>query len=126
MHAPQLMRGAPPLAGSPGWLRSGEGAQEWEIPPGGPGSLDARAASEDQLVGAAISRGQTGDNTLTDLVFFRRYPRRGGRRLRRGESNFEALLREWLTLRDRLVRPALGREGAGGHRALTSGGTHDH
>lgn len=47
------------------------------------------------------------ENTLTNLVFFFRYPERGGRSLARGEPNFDRLVREWVEIRDTIVRPFL-------------------
>lgn len=40
-------------------------------------------------------------------AFFARHPQRRGRKLEKGEPLFKALSQEWLTIRNRLVRPAL-------------------
>ena len=104
------------------WVRRGESADALKPWPGqereeaGMGEVGSSpappdAASEQQLVRAAISRGQQAGSALTDLVFFRRHPRRRGRRLQRGEPGFETLRREWLTIRDRVVAPVLGIDG---------------
>lgn len=55
----------------------------------------------------AIFFGQRDANKLTNMVFFARYPKRQGRKLQPGEPGFQRLSREWLTIRDELVRPAL-------------------
>jgi Putative peptidoglycan binding domain len=59
------------------------------------------------MVHAAIRRGVTDENGLTDLVFFQRYPARNGRPISRNEPNFGQLSQEWLSIRDTLVRPIL-------------------
>jgi len=78
----------------------------------GPSGTPPNTASEQQLIRTAISQGHRTEDALTDRVFLRRYPKRQGRRLQRGEPGFETLRREWLTIRDRLVRPILGVDGA--------------
>ncbi len=55
-------------------------------------------------IGMAIQRGVRDENRLTDMVFTARHPDRRGQRLQPGEQQ---LRREWLDIRDRLVRPAL-------------------
>lgn len=62
----------------------------------------------------ALAAGERDENTLTDLVFHERHPELGGRRIRADERE---LAREWLQIRDTVVRPAL-RVGA----PATSGG----
>lgn len=57
----------------------------------------------------AIANGTRDENRLTDLVFFGRHPERGGRPLQPAERE---LVREWLSIRDTLVRPLLA-SGAG-------------
>ncbi len=52
----------------------------------------------------AIQRGVRDENRLTDLVFNARHPERRGQRLQPHEQQ---LMREWLDIRNRLVRPAL-------------------
>lgn len=55
----------------------------------------------------AIRYGQRDENQLTNMVFFARHPERNGRSLSATEPNFQQLSREWLDIRDRIVRPAL-------------------
>ncbi len=52
----------------------------------------------------AIATGNRDENALTDLEFHARHPERGGKRIEAGEK---ALAKEWLSLRDDVVRPAL-------------------
>jgi murein DD-endopeptidase MepM/ murein hydrolase activator NlpD len=52
-----------------------------------------------------IQNGVRDENRLTDMVFFARHPERQGRRL---QSHERPLIQEWLEIRDRLIRPALG------------------
>lgn len=47
------------------------------------------------------------ENKLTNLVFFLRHPERNGHKLMRGEPDFERLSKEWINIRDRLVKPLL-------------------
>lgn len=67
----------------------------------------SRAGSEQALVRRAIQAGEHNPNRLTNRVFFTRHPERQGRKLSRQEPNFRQLSREWLQIRDRIVRPAL-------------------
>ena len=60
---------------------------------------DERAA-----VQLAVRQGVTDANRLTDLVFQRRHPERGGRPIRRDE---QTLAREWVDIREHVVRPLL-------------------
>jgi D-alanyl-D-alanine carboxypeptidase len=53
---------------------------------------------------AAIAAGERDERTLTNKVFFARHPELGGRKIRRDETT---LVKEWLQIRDRLVRPLL-------------------
>ena len=62
---------------------------------------------ERALVRSAIRGGTTDENQLTDLIFFRRHPERNGCPISRSEPNAQQLGREWLDIRDRLVRPGL-------------------
>jgi Rv2525c-like, glycoside hydrolase-like domain len=73
------------------------------------------SGSEEQEVGGvlddgskaiknAIQGGLRDENRLTDTVFNSRHPERRGQPLRAPEQD---LIREWLDIRDRLVRPAL-------------------
>jgi hypothetical protein len=52
----------------------------------------------------AIHQGVRDENRLTDLVFNERHPERRGQRL---QVNEPLLVREWMDIRDRTVRPAL-------------------
>ena len=61
--------------------------------------------------------GQRDANVLTNLVFFHRHPERGGRALVRDEPRYADLSREWLAIRDTIVRPELA-----GPRPVPAGG----
>jgi GH25 family lysozyme M1 (1,4-beta-N-acetylmuramidase) len=61
-------------------------------------------APEIETIRHAIQQGVRDENILTDMVFHARHPELGGRRLRREEQR---LIREWLDIRDRSVRPTL-------------------
>jgi D-alanyl-D-alanine carboxypeptidase len=84
----------------------------WEYnPPARPGQrltdpeAELAMASGDPITLArAMAAGERNENRLTDAVFFARHPERGGRRIERGEH---ALAKEWLTIRNTIVRPAL-------------------
>ncbi len=83
--------------------------------PGHPGLLSGEVGEygdparriETAVVRSAIASGRTDENTLTDLVFHRRYPGRNGRPISRGETDFARLSQEWIGIRDLLVRPLL-------------------
>jgi hypothetical protein len=77
---------------------------------GAPGAvLDALSSgSASVAIRTAAALGFRDENTLTNLVFFARHPERVGRKLEKSEPGFQALSREWLEIRDRLVRPILG------------------
>ena len=62
------------------------------------------AASESKAIRTAIQGGVRDENRLTDIVFNARHPERSGQRLQQKEQQ---LVREWLDIRDHLVRPAL-------------------
>ena len=66
-----------------------------------------RSGLETAAVKLAVTFGYRDENQLANLVFFARHPARGGRALTKGEPDFAALSREWLAIRDQLVRPAL-------------------
>lgn len=61
----------------------------------------------------AILQGTRSENDLTNMVFFARYPERQGQKISRSEPDYERLAREWLDIRDRLVRPAFRTAPAG-------------
>jgi hypothetical protein len=62
---------------------------------------------ESTAVRLAALWGQRDVNLLTNLVFFHRHPERGGRALARGEPGYADLSREWMAIRDTIVRPQL-------------------
>lgn len=67
----------------------------------------------------AISAGNRDENALTDLEFNARHPERNGTKLQKSET---ALVKEWLQLRDELVRPALGRVAAAAPQSQAAAG----
>ena len=67
---------------------------------------------ESAAIRIAIALGNRNEDKLASLVFFWRHPGRGGRKLAAGEPGFDALAKEWLAIRDTLVRPALARSAA--------------
>lgn len=69
-----------------------------------PPSPPAPARNEAALVRNSIARGITGLNQLSNAVFLARHPELRGRPLRRDEH---ALIREWIEIRDQVVRPLL-------------------
>lgn len=73
------------------------------------GSLSSYVPSgmESVLVRSAMRSGTTNENSLTDLIFFRRHPERNGRAISRSDSDFQRLIQESLSIRDTLVRPIL-------------------
>lgn len=70
--------------------------------------LASGTGKESVAILRAVGRGQRDAGALTDLVFDARHPERQGRKLLAGEPGFSALRQEWLEIRERLVRPALG------------------
>jgi hypothetical protein len=60
-------------------------------------------------IGLALLLGNRDEGKLTNLVFFARHPERRGRKLTPGETQFDKLRKEWLDIRERLVKPALSR-----------------
>lgn len=61
-----------------------------------------------QAIKMAVMFGNRDENKLTNLVFFARHPERNGRKLDSREAGFSQLSQEWVSIRDRLVRPTLG------------------
>lgn len=55
----------------------------------------------------AIALNYRDENQLSNLIFFARHPERMGRALAKGEPNFDDLSREWIQIRNTLVRPLL-------------------
>jgi hypothetical protein len=70
-------------------------------------------------LGLAVMSGNRDANTLTNLIFFARRPELKGRKLLPTEPNFKQLSREWLDIRDRIVRPFLEKR-TGGQPATPS------
>jgi LAS superfamily LD-carboxypeptidase LdcB len=62
---------------------------------------------EGVAVKIAVAFGYRDEDKLTNLVFYARHPERGGQKIMKGEPNFSQLSREWLDIRERIVRPAL-------------------
>jgi hypothetical protein len=58
-------------------------------------------------LGLAVLSGNRDANGLTSLLFFARHPELKGRKLAATDPLFKQLSREWLDIRDRLVRPFL-------------------
>ncbi len=100
------------------WGESGPG-------PGTGGRRPYVPSAEGAIVHAAIRRGVTDETGLTDLVFFRRHPARNGRLIARDEPDFGPLSREWLTIRDTVVRPILGTFGPPGVHCARLAGDRD-
>src|SRR6266404_1559162 len=74
----------------------------------GPGSSSGisqpRLYRDQWVIGYHLAQGILDENKLTDAVFFDRHPERNGRLLTSGDS---ALRREWVEIRDLIVRPML-------------------
>ena len=60
-------------------------------------------------LGLAVLAGVRDENRLTSLIFYARHPERRGQRLVPGEPQYAQLSREWLDIRNRLVRPYMER-----------------
>src|SRR5215467_3110666 len=73
------------------------------LPPGVFEALSHGLASV--AIGLAAAAGLRDVDRLTDVVFYFRHPDRIGRPIGPGEP---ALAQEWIAIRDRIVRPALG------------------
>jgi murein DD-endopeptidase MepM/ murein hydrolase activator NlpD len=78
----------------------------------GPTADALRRGQWAEAIQMAIKNGERDENRLTSMVFFARYPKREGRKLVKGEPGFDALAKEWLLIRDRLVRPSLSGKSA--------------
>jgi hypothetical protein len=72
-----------------------------------PGANYTQPLSESQIVKYAITTGEHNENVLTDLLFFKRHPELGGKPLYSSMPNFATLSKEWLVIRDTIVRPSL-------------------
>lgn len=80
---------------------SHDGAYAWN-PLGQPVSVAPHfTAAERQAVQDLLDKVVHNENALTDTVFFRRHPHRRGATLLLGEK------REWIAIRDQLIRPML-------------------
>jgi hypothetical protein len=77
--------------------------------PPAPVRLALSGGLEGTAVRLAALWGQRDANVLTNLVFFHRHPERGGRALVRDEQGYPNLSREWIAIRDTIVRPELER-----------------
>lgn len=75
-----------------------------------------RRGRDEVAILLAVRRGITDENRLTDILFAERHPELGGRPLRPDER---ALVREWLAVRNTIVRPALVRGTSAGASAPT-------
>jgi len=70
-------------------------------------------------LGLAVMSGNRDANKLTNLIFFAQRPELKGRMLSPADPNFKQLSREWLDVRDRIVRPFLEKR-TGGQPATPS------
>jgi len=73
---------------------------------------DLKNGPESAAVKRSVTSGQRDESKLTDLVFLLRHPERRGRKLEPNEKEFKLLSKEWVEIRDRLVRPILASMGA--------------
>lgn len=74
-------------------------------PPRPSPTLRPSANQEFQLVQNALRQGIADANRITSTIFYARHPERRGQPIRRDEP---LLAREWMNIRERIVRPALG------------------
>jgi hypothetical protein len=108
-----------PVEAASAVAREAEGSpSEATAPPGEAGSFSIagfpqsvlkalRGGLESVAIKLAVASGLWNEQQLTDLVFYARHPERRGRRLGQSEPDFARLSREWLQIRDILVRPSL-------------------
>jgi hypothetical protein len=68
-------------------------------------------------VALTMAAGERDEKTLTNMLFFARHPERSGTKIRPEEKS---LAREWLEIRDRMVRPALRTLRGSGRPAVTA------
>jgi hypothetical protein len=54
-----------------------------------------------------IANGNRNENALTDMIFFNRHPELGNKPLYKSMRNFDGLSKEWLSIRNNIVRPIL-------------------
>jgi len=64
-------------------------------------------STEQKFVTSSIAQGKKDENDLTNDVFFKRHPELPRKPLSRSHPNFTKLSKEWLEIRDKLVRPIL-------------------
>lgn len=55
----------------------------------------------------AISKGERNENVLSDMIFFDRHPELNKKPLYTGQQCFNFLSKEWLDMRNQIIRPAL-------------------
>jgi len=67
------------------------------------------STNEPAFVEQLVKKGTKDENDLSNQVFFQRHPELGGRKLQPSQPGFDALSKEWLTIRDTVVRPVLQR-----------------
>jgi hypothetical protein len=72
-------------------------------------SSTSRTKNETAVVEKLIKAGNKDENDLTNQIFFQRHPELGGRKLQPSQPKFEELSKEWLNIRDTLVRPTMRR-----------------
>jgi len=84
----------------------------WDRIFGGGGNTDnatATVKNEPAFVEQLAKKGNKDENDLSNLIFFQRHPELGGRKLQPSQPGFNALSKEWLGIRDTVVRPVLQR-----------------
>jgi len=64
--------------------------------------------SEEGIAAEALRSGNYDENQITNRIFFQRHPERGGRPITPEE---QTLVAEWVSIRDRIVRPTLQKGG---------------
>lgn len=84
------------------------------------GTSPSRIYRDQWVIGYHLAQGMFDENHLTDAVFFDRHPERNGRLLTSGES---ALVREWVEIRDLIVRPMLGHQQTSQQRVPSHSGS---
>jgi Lysine-specific metallo-endopeptidase len=66
-----------------------------------------RPGNEREWILNLIAFGVRNENALTDIVFFRRHPKLENKKLYKAMANFDALSKEWISIRNNLIRPSL-------------------
>jgi murein DD-endopeptidase MepM/ murein hydrolase activator NlpD len=95
---------APILRGAAGSSNVSVTALGKPAPASGPLMDAIRRGMYTTTIQKAIKQGIRDENRLTSIVFNARHPELGGRRIKKEEQQ---LAKEWLEIRDRLVRPSL-------------------